>query len=59
MLVSFSVTRSGSVSNVRVVSAEPKGVFEQAALSAVKRWRYPAQPVERHGIRSRIRFQLK
>ncbi len=59
VLVGFNVTRSGAVSNVRVISAQPRGVFERQALAAVKRWRYQKQPVVRQGIRSRIRFRLR
>ena len=38
--VAFSVDVKGEVRDVRVLSAEPAGVFEQAAVAAVKRWRY-------------------
>jgi len=40
--VSFTVTALGRVENAIVTSAEPKGVFEQAALAAISRWRYSA-----------------
>jgi hypothetical protein len=35
------VTPAGTVENARVVSAEPRGVFDSAALAAVARRRYP------------------
>jgi protein TonB len=40
--VSFTVTALGLVENAIVTSAEPPGVFERAALSAISRWRYSA-----------------
>jgi protein TonB len=40
--VEFTVTPAGTVENPRVVSAEPRGVFDAAALAAVARRRYPA-----------------
>ena len=40
--VSFAVTALGRVENATVTAAEPPGVFEQAALSAISRWRYSA-----------------
>jgi TonB family protein len=40
--VSFTVTALGLVENATATAAEPPGVFEQAALSAVSRWRYDA-----------------
>jgi len=41
--VSFTVTALGRVENATVTAAEPKGVFEQAALAAISRWRYSAE----------------
>ena len=38
----FTVTPAGDVENPRVVTAQPANVFDQAALAAVRRWRYPA-----------------
>ena len=40
--VSFTVTALGRVENAIVAVAEPPGVFEQAALAAISRWRYSA-----------------
>jgi TonB family protein len=40
--VTFSVDGDGNVSDASVVSAEPSGLFDAAALEAVSRWRYPA-----------------
>lgn len=38
--VRFVVDARGEPQNVEVVSAEPPGVFDRAALAAVRRWRY-------------------
>jgi len=40
--VRYTVTALGRVENATVTAAQPKGVFEQAALSAISRWRYSA-----------------
>jgi TonB family protein len=40
--VEFTVTPAGTVENARVVAAEPRNVFDSAALAAVARRRYPA-----------------
>jgi protein TonB len=40
--VSFTVTALGRVEKAKVTAAKPTGVFEQAALSAIARWRYGA-----------------
>lgn len=36
----FTVNAEGRVENIRVLSAEPPGVFERAARRAVSRWRF-------------------
>lgn len=60
--VEFTVRTDGSVGDVTVVNAEPAGVFENAALASVRRWRY--EPVVRDGqrveqrARVRIRFSM-
>ncbi|HSR65196.1 MAG TPA: energy transducer TonB, partial [Xanthomonadaceae bacterium] len=41
--VEFTVAPDGSVSNARVVRANPPRVFDREAIAAVKRWRF--QPV--------------
>lgn len=60
VVVEFSVNADGIVEAPRVVAAQPRRVFEQAALDAVRRWRYPpraddAQPVT---VRRQIDFRL-
>lgn len=60
--VALTVLRDGSVGWVRVVRADPRGYFEQAATQGVRGWRFaPAtldgQPVECR-MRTRVRFAL-
>ncbi|HEY8519014.1 MAG TPA: energy transducer TonB [Gammaproteobacteria bacterium] len=56
--VELTVTPGGTVENARVTASQPSGVFDQAALAAVSRWRYPADP-ERAPVTvtERIEFQ--
>jgi len=60
--VSLTVLQDGSVGWVRVVRAEPRGYFEQAAAEGVRQWRFkPAsangEPIECR-MRTRVRFAL-
>ena len=63
VVVEYRVSAEGEVVAPRVVRAEPTGVFDQAALDAVRTWRYrPHRPdgdaVEVPGVRSTLRFRL-
>lgn len=42
--VEFVVNRDGSVSDVRVVKATPRGTFDRGVLSTVKKWQF--QPLD-------------
>jgi protein TonB len=59
VVVSYSVSASGAVSNVRVVSASPPGVFYGATMAAVQQWRFKPSPQGAQGRRTTIRFKLK
>ncbi len=63
VLVEFTVTSTGGVSNPLVVEAEPPGVFDAAALAAVRKFKYKPRladgvAVDTSGIRNRITFVL-
>lgn len=59
--VRFAVTATGATTNVEVLRAEPEGVFDRAAMRAVKRWKYLPDE-ERKGelpvVIERIRFSI-
>lgn len=42
VLVAFTIQPDGRVGDVQSLSAQPEGVFEEAALSAAARWRFEA-----------------
>jgi protein TonB len=60
--VEYTVDTNGEPRDVRVVEATPPGVFDKAAIAAVKRWKY--EPVIANGapvevpVRTSIRFEL-
>jgi protein TonB len=61
--IEFTIGPAGTVDDPKVIGAHPRTVFEQAALRAVRRWRYNAMMVDgvavaRHGVQVRIRFKL-
>jgi protein TonB len=61
--VSFRVTQTGSVEDVEVLESDPPGVFEQAAIKAVYRWRFKPRIVNGRataGIAEQVvEFELK
>lgn len=60
VVVEFNLAEDGSVGNLRVVSATPAGVFDQAAIRAMRGWKYavPAGAVPRHPYRQTLAFTL-
>lgn len=58
----FTVGAKGETTDIRVTDSSPPGVFDKAAVTAVKRWRY--EPVKVNGapveipVRTTIRFEL-
>ncbi len=62
--VQFTITATGTVKDAMVVNAQPKNIFDDAALKAIARWRYNPKvdagvAVERVGVQTIIRFQLE
>jgi len=62
--VIFDVNEFGGTENIRVLFAQPEGVFERAAIEAVERWRYKPKmednkPVRFEGMKNRIRFEME
>ena len=62
--VQFTISETGSVIDPIVVDSMPKGIFDDAAIKAVSRWRYNpkvegAVAVQRVGVQTIIRFTLE
>lgn len=63
VLVEFTIDPTGAVRDPVVIDADPKGVFERAAIRAVERWKYrpkieAGKPTARRGIQTVLRFEL-
>jgi protein TonB len=63
VLVEFTISKSGSVKDPRVIAYEPSRIFNKAALKAVSQWKYnpkieDGKAVEQKGIRIAIPFRL-
>lgn len=60
--VQYVVNKKGYVTDVKVTESTPPGVFDRAAMDAIRHWRY--RPAEYNGepvavpVRTRIRFEL-
>jgi protein TonB len=55
--LAFDVEADGSVAHVAVLGSDPKDIFDEAAVAAVRRWRY--RPVQRDGLPVEQRAQLR
>lgn len=63
VLVEFTITKSGSVKDAKVIAAEPPGLFDSAAVKSVLQWKYNpkiqnGKPVEQRGMRTSVVFKL-
>jgi len=63
VLVEFTISKSGSVKDPKVIAYEPSKIFNKAALKAVSQWKYnpkieDGKAVEQKGIRIAITFRL-
>lgn len=47
----FSIDETGSVTDVEVLQAEPRGVFDREAARALRRWKYQPQVIDGKAIR--------
>ncbi|WP_024889434.1 energy transducer TonB [Luteimonas huabeiensis] len=57
VVLAFSIGPDGRVAQARVVSAEPAGVFDRAALAAAAQWRFEATG-RIHATTRTLRFSL-
>lgn len=49
--LSFSIDETGAVTDVAVLQAEPRGVFDREAARALRRWKYQPQVIDGKAIR--------
>jgi protein TonB len=54
VVVEMQVGADGAVTQARVVESNPRGLFDEAALDAARRWRYP--PGSARVVKERIAF---
>jgi len=64
VIVEFTVTKQGSVRNPVIVEAVPEGIFNQAALSATKKFKYKPRVIDGEaaevaGVQNKITFTMK
>lgn len=64
VVLEFTVTELGTVKDPKVINAEPPGIFNRAAMDAVKKFKYKPKMVDGKaiavsGIKNIIRFELE
>jgi protein TonB len=63
VILELTVTETGSVKDVRVISCHPSDIFNRAAVNAALRFKYKprvvnGKPIEVRGVRYKMTFQL-
>lgn len=59
VILSITIMPDGSVRDVQVVEANPRGYFERAAVRSVQTWRYRPSNMVRRNVIVRMDFELK
>ena len=64
VVLEFTVTKLGTVTNPQVIESKPSGIFDRAALQAALKFKYKpkvvnGEPIDVHGVRNIIRFELE
>ena len=59
VIMSITIMPDGTVRDVRVVDARPRGQFESAAVRAVQTWRYRPSNVTRTNVIVHMDFELR
>lgn len=57
-LAEFNITPRGRVTNVRVLDAQPRGLFEEAMVKSLENWLYEATDGETYQVTFRFEFKL-
>ncbi len=55
----FMIDRSGTVSEITVIAAKPRGVFEKSAIEALRKWRFKPRVVDGEPVVTRARQTLE
>jgi len=63
VVVEFTISPRGTVVDPKVLSYEPSSIFNQAALRAIRRWKYnpkivDGKPVSRPGVKVKLDFEI-
>ena len=64
VIVEFTVTKQGTTKDIRVVEAQPGGVFDRSAMRAAAKFKYKPRvvdgvPIEVPGVQNKITFLLE
>jgi TonB family protein len=57
--LAFTVTSNGSVRDIEIVAAEPRGVFDSAASDAVAAWRFRPRVVNGQPVAQRSTVTMR
>jgi len=64
VLLEFTVTKLGTVTDIKVLESDPPNIFDRAAVSAAAKFKYKpkvvnGEPIDTAGVLHRISFELE
>ncbi len=63
-LVEYTVTAAGTTRDVKIIEADPPGIFNKVSIAAALKFKYRprvvnGEPIEVHGVRNLFRYELE
>lgn len=55
----FTSTATGEVKDITVVAAQPEGVFDDAAVRALKRWKFKPKEIDGQAVDQRLALRMR
>lgn len=58
VLLEFTVSERGQVSDIRILSSKPEGIFDQVAIEAIKKWTFSPGITNGQAVVSKIKQKV-
>ncbi|PVZ72388.1 energy transducer TonB [Pelagibaculum spongiae] len=57
--LSFTVTKSGRISNIKIIESDPKRIFDREAIKAIRKWKFQPKKLAGQAVESQFTQKLE